>query len=351
MFWLGILPRILTKTLDVFCQKFSHKSNYELVIEKPKLTLSVLPVANFSANKLVLKSKKTKDSFIIQELRTELRILPLLSGRLHLNEFKSKDFNLVLSLEKDVELGKNFFDELENTKFRCNFISVENYKFEFYQKDLREPILYSGKDFIYQRKNRFLKLKFDSSIKLNNKSTVAKVDLYLPKNNDIKKTVFDINISNFDIAPLRSYLKHYLPEDLVALNGIINVQADKGQLCSEIIKGAILYKDVTKSIYLPEKINIVSSFKINRDFINIENSTIKSKNVDVILSGKVFDYISKTATFLDLNILVNNSNVEDFIKMSPAFKVEEIDMQKLKKYKFYGKIWRICCYYGFVWLW
>ena len=83
---------------------------------------------------------------------------------------------------------------------------------------------------------------------------------------------------------------------------------------------------------------IKSKFNIKHNVIDFEEIDINSKNIDVAIKGKLKDYLGKISPTADFNIIINKSKVEDFINMLPAFKVEEIDTYKLKKYKFYGDI-------------
>ena len=162
----------------------------------------------------------------------------------------------------------------------------------------------------------------------------ADIDLYLPKNNDIKKSVFEVNVSNLDISPLKAYLKHYLPNDLVELKGIINISANKGELVTELKNCSAIMKDSAKTIIFPDKMQIKSKFNIKRQYITLENVDIESKNIHASLDGKISNYFGNAMPVLDLNIRVNKSKVEDFINLLPAFKVEEIDVYKLKNINF-----------------
>ena len=57
-------------------------------------------------------------------------------------------------------------------------------------------------------------MRNNSKLNVNGKISKVISNLYLPKDNDIRKTIFDIEIANIDIAPLKNYFKHYLPNDL-----------------------------------------------------------------------------------------------------------------------------------------
>lgn len=72
-------------------------------------------------------------------------------------------------------------------------------------------------------------MNFNLSSELNIKGSIsqANVNLYLPRNNDVDRSVVDVTFDNFDIAPLGDYLRQYLPNGLSDIRGIINVRIDK----------------------------------------------------------------------------------------------------------------------------
>lgn len=336
IFWMGILPLVITNTAKVLCKNYSHNSNYEITLDNPRTILTPLPVCKFSANKISVKSKTDNTKADIENFKIKIRLLPLLSGKLHVNSIAAENFEFQTSLKDNMELDKDFFKKLETAKTTFNSIRINKFRTELSQKDIKTPIIYSGENLLFQKKNKYVKFTIDSTLEMQDRISEADIDLYLPKNNDIKKSVFEVNVSNLDISPLKAYLKHYLPNDLVELKGIINISANKGELVTELKNCSAIMKDSAKTIIFPDKMQIKSKFNIKRQYITLENVDIESKNIHASLDGKISNYFGNAMPVLDLNIRVNKSKVEDFINLLPAFKVEEIDVYKLKKYKFYG---------------
>ena len=64
IFWLGLMPLLATNLVKVLTKNFSHNSKYEIVIENPKVTCSILPVVSFSANKIDIRSKLKNQNLI-----------------------------------------------------------------------------------------------------------------------------------------------------------------------------------------------------------------------------------------------------------------------------------------------
>ena len=336
IFWIGVLPLLLTQAANVLCKNLSYNSNYKVEIESPKIYFSILPVAVLKASNVKLTSKSGDTSLCLSKPEIKVRLLPLFSARLHLNDINIEDLKLRLSLKDEVELDKDFFEKLETTKVKFDSFKVNNYEIILSQPEIKKPIVYKGHGFIFQKKNRYLKLAYNSELSITSKTSKTRVNLFIPKNNDLNKTIFDVEMDDFDISPLRAYFRHYLPKDLKELQGYVNIHANKGQLITELTDCAAIMEDSAKSVIFPQQMSIRSKFNIKKDVIFFENVDIKSEHISISFDGNIHNYWGKTKPTLDLNFRVNPTKVEDLVQMLPAFSVEEIDVYKLKKYKFYG---------------
>lgn len=335
--WLLVLPLILSKMTMVLCRNISHNTQYIVEIKNPKTTLSVLPVCIFGAENVKICTKDDSVSFELENFKVKIRLLPLISGKVHINDLSIENVQILANMHKEIFLKKDFFKKLETTHVKFDSVRINEFKALFYQKNVKTPIIYQGYDFVFRRTNRFIEFKTDSILNINDNISKVIANLYLPKNNDIKKTVFDLEISNINIAPLRNYFKYYLPKNLDKIQGEVNISANKNGFRTELSDCALIMKDSAKSIVFPNKFSIISKFKITKHSIDFENIDIESKNIHANLNGKLLDYFGKTMPTLDFNVILNKSKVEDIVNLLPPFKFEEIDIYKLKKYKFYGE--------------
>lgn len=335
--WLFILPIIVTNVFTALCKNLSHNSQYTLSLETPRASFSILPTGTLNAKKIEIKAKNESFNLILNTPTLRLRLLPLLSGKIHINEFSVEKVDLVSNLVEDLELDKDFFENFDKFYLKVDSIKIGEFAASFYQKDIERPILYRGKGFVYERKNKYVRLCNDSTLNVDGNISKVVSNLYLPKNSDLKKTVFDLEILNIEIAPLRAYFKHYLPKDLEELRGEVNIRATKDGLVTELSNCAIIMKDDAQSIILPPKMFIKSKFNISRNLINFESVDIESDNIHASMDGKLYNYFGKTMPTVDFNIRMNKSQVLDIINLLPAFEIEEFDVYKLKKYKFYAE--------------
>ena len=335
--WLLVLPSVVSKLVVVLAKNFSCNSVYNVEIINPKTRFSILPVGIFRADKIKVCAKNNSISLCIEDLNIKIRLLPLLSGRVHVNSLNIDSVQISTNMDEEISLEKDFFKNLETARVKCDSVEVDKFESLFYQKGVKTPIVYKGNDFEFRRTNRFVKFRTDSVLDINGRTSRVLADLYLPKNNDIKNTVFDLEVANVDIAPLRTYFKYYLPSDLKEIQGQVNILASKEGLVTELSNCAVMMKDSAKSIVLPKKMTVTSKFKITRHFIDFEKVDFVSKNIHLSIKGKLSDYFGKTMPTLDFNVILNKSRVEDIVNLLPAFNFEEINIYKLKKYKFYGE--------------
>ncbi len=337
-FWLICLPLIFSKTVPVVCENISANTNYNIQITEPKLRLNIIPTAKISANKIEITEKKSNDKILLNSFEITTRILPLISGKIHINNIKISNLHINATIKKDIELDKNFFKNFSKTKVKCDSFNLKEFSISLWEKDIKTPIIYTGKNLLFENKSRDLKLNLESKIDINNSVSSAKAILYLPKNNNVQKSSIDVHIKNFNINPLGEYLKQYLPFEIKELNGTINLDINNSNLNATIENFSAISKDNIKSIKFPNKLEIKSQFDITSKIINFENIDIKSNNIHTILKGKIYNFLETTLTTLDLNVQINKSKVEDIISMLPALNVEEFNLYKLKKYKFYGNV-------------
>ncbi len=335
-FWIWGLPFIFSKTLPEVCENLSVNSDYTVKIEHPKLILSPIPTAVLKADYLEFVSKTSEDYTKINNPEVSFRLLPLLSGKLHINRVSASNVRINSVLHKKLELDENFFTNLRKTKIKCKEIKIKDLSVNIHKPDVAAPVIYSAHDIYYKKNARAVQFKLLSELKIKDSVSEANVNLYLPSDNNIKKSVFDVKFDNFDIAPLGDYLRQHLPNDLADIKGIINIRINKQNLSASIHNCGILMKDNTKSIIFPEKLDINSTFNMTRKLINFQNIELKSKNINATLNGTVSDYLDKSLTLLNLNVCLNKSRVEDIISMLPAIVTEDFNVYKLKKYKFFG---------------
>ncbi len=333
-FWLGIVPWACSSMLSVVAENISYNSDYNIELEKPKLCTSILPVLTLKAEDIKISLKKTDDNMHLIKPSVRIRILPLFSGHVHINKISASEIDINSKLLTKPQLDKDFFKELKKEKFIFDAVKIGKIKTVLKRQEGNITCL--GSDIYYRKNGRFIKVNVNSDIISKSDKSTINIKLYLPQNNDIKKSEADINVQNLDIKPIANFLKNYLPKDLVSASGVIDIKTDKNHLESVFRNCAVVMKDEAKSIIFPEILKISSNFSLTGKSVNIESAELSSERISANISGTISNYLEKAFPAVNLDIRVNKSRIEDFIAMLPAFATEDIDVYKLKKYKFYG---------------
>ena len=126
-FWILAIPFIFSQITPRVCENISLNSNYIVEINKPQLFLSPLPVAKIKAKSVKIKLKSGEESTNIDNFETSLRLLPLFSGRIHINEIKANEVIINSVLKKEFELDKDFFSNIRKTKITCDEIKIQKF--------------------------------------------------------------------------------------------------------------------------------------------------------------------------------------------------------------------------------
>lgn len=300
--------------------------------------MNFIPTSVIKADRITVSSKDGDDKFDIKDFKLKIRLLPLLSGKVHIDLIKASDVDINSVIEKNRYLEKDFIEKLLNTRIVCDSLKVEKISAKLKEPKVNELAIYEANNLLYAKNGRYLKLNVESSANIEGKISTMNASLYLPKNNSVKDSNIDIELSNFDLAPLCDYLKNYLPDDTVKVTGIVDLEANKEHLKFSIKNGAYIRKDDAKSIILPDEFKVNSGFNLTRKEIIVDNAEVSSKNINAIISGVITNYLGKPKPEMNIEVRVNPSKIEDFISMLPVFKTEDIDSYKLKKYKFYGDV-------------
>ncbi len=334
--WLVGIPFFCMRAVPIICDNITYNSPYKIKIENPKIYTSIIPSAYISADSLKVESKNDIDRFECQKLKIKLRLLPLLSGRIHINSIQISEINLKTNTDTSIIKNYNILDSQNKPKFICDRINIDNFNIAIKNSKQEELPNFKGKNFIYQNNVKYLKFTLDAALESLKEKATANVDLFLPKNKDINKAKININCKNLNIEQVNGFISDILPKDIVNLSGVLNVSANTNGFSGTVNNFKLISKDDAKSIIFPSVLNFNSDLDLSKHKIKITNGKIWSDRLDVVINGTMSDYISKPN--MNLNLRINSSKIEDFISMLPIFKTEDIDSYKLKKYKFYGDI-------------
>ena len=220
--WVGLIPLLFSRILPVICENLSYNTPFEIKIEKPVLYLNLIPVAYINAKNISVKSKNDDINLSIENLSLRIRILPLLSGRVHIDNISSDNVDLSAVLDENAIPDKKFITLLKNTKVICDSVDIKKISTKLVQKNSSKNALCKAENILFIDNGRYIKLNLVSEFNVNGAISKENINIYLPKNNNVKNSIINIHVKNLDIAPIADYLKNYLPKDFVYARGIVD---------------------------------------------------------------------------------------------------------------------------------
>ncbi len=333
--WLVGIPVLFSYIIPIICENITYNSDYNVKISKPGLVLNIVPVACIKAESISIFSKDKTKNIYIKNPKIKLRLLPLLSGKVHINSVSATELNI--DTQQTGSFDNNIQKLLSGSNTILDSVDIKNIKIKFKNNENFSADCLCN-DLYYKKNGRYIKLNLNSSMKINNNPMEANINLHLPQNNDVSKSNINVYVKNFDIEPFNDIVKIYLPSDITNISGKFDIDINNNHLIANIKNHKILMSDDAKSMIFPQELSIESDFNLTRKAICINQAEIRSKNINMAVSGTVSNYFDKASIEENLSVRINSSRIEDFISLIPAFETEDIDTYALKKYKFYGNI-------------
>lgn len=302
-------------------------------ITNPRLYTSILPNIKFKADEIVLLNKDNSKALDITGLKVNLRILPLLSGKIHVNSFEEKTMDISLEIKDKLYLGDYPIDinpeQKVNAKINRVKIGKTNVSIGKY--------LIKGEDFYFRMKRKSFVVHGKTETQLGQEKSWANFDINLPHNKNLKKTKFNIAVTNFSLNPLSELVHNCVYKEIDNLNGKINIHSDNKKLYAELNGVQVNFTDKNKSMIFPDKLIVDSKYKIKKDKVRIKSLNAVGKGINAKLKGDITDIFSKTPG-VNLVVTLGKSDIRKGAMLLPPIVTPDISIPKLKEYPFYGNI-------------
>lgn len=301
--WLALIPLSSRLVFNAFLPEN---------IKNARIRTSVLPNIAVKADEVIFP-----DTLNIKRPQINIRILPLLTGRIHINsisaDFISVNFN-------NLNLPKTKVQQ-----FKLNNLSIKEYHISALNNRL------DGKNLKYKNNRR--NIVFYSQSKLNNDCKLN-FDLSLPKSDKKHKSKCNIEVKNLDLSKFSPVITSYFNE-ITSANGRINILSKKDKIDIKVEDLKILYKDNSYSIIFPELLKINSNFHIYNNKLDIKTAEVKTDGILISASGKIKNAFSLKPNF-DIHTNIKQADLRKGALMLPNIITEDISTPALKKYAFYG---------------
>ena len=352
-------PAVLNRPQNIGILKTSIKNElgFDISIENPNFRMGYLPSVIFSADELSVKNPDNSDALIIKNLNTKINLLPLITKNINLDnlDIDSIYANFILDKNLKIKLGEYPLTLNNNNEYKLNkaSITIKNYEIKLDDEIINEQIQLNGSNFEVSNfvNNKQLSFATNSVISKGEKHSKIDIDIdtKLPIAN-ISENSTDINIKvkDLNLTDFSTYAKVLSDNKIDKLKGLINLDLTtftnsdgQKQINSNLYAEdfGIMQKDISSSIYCPEKMVITSTLFLDNNALFIENLQAKSKGINTQLSGKITDLNSKSPE-VDIKLAINPSKVEAFLPLLPGDKNFQnvFNLYLLKKHKYYGNI-------------
>ena len=340
LLWLIFVPlgfKFLAKPL--LCTINSY-TPFNLEVTKPRLVTSIIPNIKLKAEDIKLLNKDSSTALELSNPKLSIRLLPLISGKIHINSFESKAIYTNLNIKDKIYLGDYLIESNnQDINAKLNRIKVNKINIDITEFAQKKNYKINGSNFYFKNsRNSFLshgKFGFEQG----NKSADMNFDISIPHAKNLKKTKFDINIQNLELSQFSDIVNRLTNKEIKNLEGKINLQSNNKTLLSKFDNVKINYQDQTKSIILPENLIITSKHKIGENSFNIKELlvTTSDKSINANVKGSIKQIFSKTP-LLNLTINLDKTDIRKGALMLPPIATPDINIPKLKEYPFYGNI-------------
>lgn len=319
---------IIKQTASVF--------NLDLDLVKPRLVTYVIPNLTIKADNIKL-SDHNKPALELEKPYINIRLLPLLSGRVHINRCSAKKIDVNLALKDKIYLA-NIPLEFKQTNVNGKINKVQIDSLRVNVEDSGQVYILSGSDLYFKNKRKAFILKGKTELLAKNNVAKTNLNIYLPRNKNLKNTKFDISVENLNLSVFTDLVKKGIYDEITNLSGIINVNSDDKKLAANFKSLKIEFKDTTKSMIFPDVLKVVAEHKIEKDSFKIKHLSATADSLSASLSGTVSKIFSSEPIF-DLSINLDKSDIRKGALLLPPIVTPDISIPKLKEYPFYGSIW------------
>ncbi len=319
------------------------KLNYGLniTVDSPRIVTSILPNVKIKANKICINDNKNNPSLSLDNPNLSIRILPIISGKIHINSFESKNIK-VNGVLKDKLYFADIPITLNNKIKDIKNFKIKRVKIGIFEAIINEPLkknIYkiSGENLYFKTTRNSFNVHGSCSSSVNGNISTEKFDIRLPKSKNLKKTKFNIDITNLDLKPFGDIINRCLTDDIVGLNGVVNLHSDNKKMSVRLKNIKILFKDNTKSVIFPEIFNISTKYRIGENSFYIKQYLAEGKGIKSEGKGIIKDIFSLTPD-INMSVKLEDTDIRVGALMLPPIITPDINIPKLKQYPFYGNI-------------
>ena len=337
--WLVVIPLGFRFLAEPALNMVKSYTPINLVVEKPRLYTSIIPNAKLKAKSIKLLNKDNSVALELTRPKLNIRLLPLLSGRVHINSFESKKIVVNSQLRDKLYLG-DYPIELKNQDIKAKIrrIKIVNLNVSVEEISPHNKYIIKGNDLYFKNTRKSFIFHGKTDCNFNGNDALANFDISIPHTKNLKKTKFDINISDLELNSFSDIINRCVYDEITSLEGVINIHSDTKKLFGQLDNVKINFKNPYYSVIMPDKFNLKARYNIGEDSFRIKEFTANGKGVSAEAKGSIRKIFSKTPV-MNMKVNLDKSDIRVGALMLPPVITPDINIPKLKEYPFYATIY------------
>ena len=338
LIWAIGLPQLFRANIGNIENIIEQQSGYEVNLVEPALNTWFPPHLKIKAERVEVLNKDKSKALFIEKPYLNIKVLPLLIGKCHIRMIEASNIesNFIL-VGNQLYLGDYLIDfaKQNNINAEIDRIKVNNYMISMFDKASNMPVQLNGSNLYYKETRNYIVASSNNKLILGKDISKADFDIKIPKHRLIKGAKVNLNIDNLRIKSFANLIKLFIKDEIISLDGTINIISDNSNLDGIIDNLKIITKNPAKSIIFPEKFIIDTDFLLKSNDLIIHSFKADGGNIHSELSGEIRKFTTLKPIF-DLDIKMEKSDVRAIANMLPPVVVPTFNVYRLKMYPFYG---------------
>lgn len=336
--WAIGIPLLFKLNVNNIENLIQKASGYKIEIINPKLNLWIPPYIKIKAETFKILNKDSTNALFIENPKINIKLIPLLIGKVSIKSFESKNIQTQLKINSNIYLGDYLIKlpKQKNVNTNIDRLKIKKYDILLLDKKSNYSISLKGENVYFKQSLNYIIASSQNKLFVKNSESKSDFDIKIPKKHFIKNSKINLNITNLKLEPLTNILQTFIKDEIISLDGEINMSSNNSKLNGEITNFKLTMKDEAKSIIFPDKFTIDSEFIAHTNDLKIRKFIAKGDDITAELKGQI-NQITSTSPYFNIQFVMPESDVRKIALLLPPVVVPQFNVYRLKMYPFYGK--------------
>lgn len=329
-----------------------ESSGYKIDLGNPDLSMGTFPSVWLESDNISVLNDDNSKAISIENPKVKIKLFPLLFKKIEIAKLSAtkEEINFIFNKDSKFQIGQYPIEISKKDKtFTLSkmIMDLGEYNISLDDQKNSKSAKLNGEYFKLGKyvANKNLKFATKNTLTVGNESAniFADVEVNLPIDMLTEdKIKIDANIDNLDLSMFSDYISIWTNGGLKDLDGLVNFSAntttDKYKhknITTKLVTNnlKIIGKDKVASVIYPDTLTANINFDTVNNGINFEDTTVKSKNIDFTVNGKVFDIGNKAPKY-NIEGEVKNTRLADIVALFPWTDkiLPDFNLYKLKEH-------------------